>query len=106
MAISTRTDEEIQRDVLDELKWDMRVRPNEVGVSVKDGIVSLTGWVDSYMKKLAAESAAHRVPGVMSRRSSTTSRCACPALPNAPTPTWPKPCSMPSGGMQLFRLAK
>ena len=64
MAVSTRTDEEIQKDVLDELRWDMRVRPNEVGVSVQDGIVTLTGWVDSYMKKIAAENAALRVPGV------------------------------------------
>jgi osmotically-inducible protein OsmY len=64
MAVSIRADEDIQRDVLDELKWDMRVRPNEVGVAVKDGVVTLTGWVDSYLKKLAAENAAHRVPGV------------------------------------------
>ncbi|TMD57687.1 MAG: BON domain-containing protein, partial [Chloroflexi bacterium] len=52
MAVSTRTDEEIQRDVLEELKWDTTVKPNEVGVSVKDGIVTLTGWVDSYLKKI------------------------------------------------------
>ncbi len=64
MAVSTRTDEEIQRDVLEELKWDTRVRPNEIGVAVKDGVVTLTGWVDSYIKKIAAEEAAHRVPGV------------------------------------------
>ncbi len=64
MTVSTRTDEDIQADVLDELKWDMRVRPNEIGVVVKDGVVTLTGWVDSYLKKLAAEEAAHRVPGV------------------------------------------
>src|SRR5881227_3302182 len=64
MAISTRTDEDIQADVLDELKWDTRVRPNEIGVAVKDGIVTLTGWVDSYLKRMAAEEAAHRVPGV------------------------------------------
>jgi osmotically-inducible protein OsmY len=64
MAISTRSDEEIQRDVLEELKWDPRVQVNEIGVAVKDGIVTLTGWVDSYMKKLAAEEAAHRVRGV------------------------------------------
>ena len=38
MAVSTRTDEGIQADVLDELKWDMRVRPNEIGVAVKDGV--------------------------------------------------------------------
>ena len=63
-TVSPRTDEDIQRDVLEELKWDTRVLPNEVGVSVKDGIVTLTGWVDSYSKKLAAEAAAHRVHSV------------------------------------------
>jgi osmotically-inducible protein OsmY len=63
-TITKRTDEEIQRDVLAELKWDARVQPNEVGVSVKDGVVTLTGWVDSYTKKWAAEEAAHRVRGV------------------------------------------
>ncbi len=63
-ATTTRTDEEIQRDVLAELKWEPRVSPNEIGVSVKDGIVALTGWVDSYTKRWAAEDAAQRVPGV------------------------------------------
>lgn len=63
-AVAVRTDEEIQRDVLSELKWDARVMPNEIGVSVKDGVVALTGWVDSYLKKWAAEKAAHRVRGV------------------------------------------
>jgi len=58
------TDEQIQRDVLAELKWDARLQPNEIGVIVKDGIVTLTGWVDSYSKKWAAEEAAHRVRGV------------------------------------------
>lgn len=64
MAISTRSDEAIQEDVLEELKWDTRVRPNEIGVVVKDGIVTLMGWVDSYVKKMAAEEIAHRVQGV------------------------------------------
>jgi osmotically-inducible protein OsmY len=64
MAVSTRTNEEIQADVLEELKWDSRVQPNEIGVMVKDGIVTLMGWVDSYMKKIAAEEAARRVRGV------------------------------------------
>jgi osmotically-inducible protein OsmY len=59
------TDEQIQRDVLAELKWDTRVSPNEVGVAVKNGVVALTGWVDSYTKKWAAEDAAHRVRGVI-----------------------------------------
>jgi osmotically-inducible protein OsmY len=41
----------------------MAVKLN-IGVAVKDGIVTLTGWVDSYLKKIAAEEAAHRVRGV------------------------------------------
>ena len=60
----TRTDTQIQSDVLAELKWDARVLPNEIGVAVKEGVVTLTGWVDSYTKKWAAEEAAHRVRGV------------------------------------------
>jgi osmotically-inducible protein OsmY len=63
-ATLTHTDEQIQLDVLEELKWDARVHPNEIGVAVKDGIVTLTGWVDSYTKRWAAEEAAHRVHGV------------------------------------------
>jgi len=63
-ATMTMTDQQIQRAVLDELGWDARVRPNEIGVAVKDGVVALTGWVDSYTKKWAAEEAAHRVRGV------------------------------------------
>ncbi len=50
--------------MLEELKWDSRVQPNEIGVAVKDGIVTLTGIVDTYMKKLAARDAALRVHGV------------------------------------------
>jgi osmotically-inducible protein OsmY len=66
MAVSTepREDQGIQSDVLAELKWDARVKPNEIGVTVKDGIVTLTGWVDSYTKRWAAEEAALRVRGV------------------------------------------
>jgi osmotically-inducible protein OsmY len=64
MAVSFDTDENTQRNVLEELKWDTHVQPNEIGVAVKDGIVTLTGWVDSYLKKPAAEEAAHRVLGV------------------------------------------
>jgi osmotically-inducible protein OsmY len=66
MAVTTetRTDSEIQSDILAELKWDARVLPNEIGVAVKDGVVTLMGWVDSYTKKWAAEEAAHRVRGV------------------------------------------
>jgi osmotically-inducible protein OsmY len=61
---ATRSDAEIQRDVLEEMRWEPRVRPNEIGVAVKDGVVTLSGWVDSYTKRWAAEEAAHRVKGV------------------------------------------
>jgi osmotically-inducible protein OsmY len=64
-AILSRTDEEIQSDIYEELRWDARVQPNEVGVSVKNGVVTLAGWVDSYSKKWVAERAAHRVRGVL-----------------------------------------
>lgn len=63
-ATSVRTDEQIQRDVQAELKWEARLQPNEIGVIVKDGVVTLTGWVDSYTKKWEAEQAALRVRGV------------------------------------------
>jgi osmotically-inducible protein OsmY len=64
IATETRTDTQIQNDVIAELKWEPRVTPNEIGVAVKDGVVTLTGWVDSYTKRWAAEGAAHRVRGV------------------------------------------
>ena len=64
VATITKTDEQIQRDILAELKWDARLQPNEIGVIVKDGVVTLTGWVDSYLKKWNAEEAAQRVAGV------------------------------------------
>jgi len=68
MATATETekiaDEQIQRELLAELAWEPRIRPNEIGVDVRDGVVALTGWVDSYTKRWAAEEAAHRVRGV------------------------------------------
>ena len=68
MALATdrrvRSDEDIQSEVLAELKWDPRVAPNEIGVIVKDGVVTLTGSIDSYLKRGAAVEAAHRVRGV------------------------------------------
>jgi osmotically-inducible protein OsmY len=60
-----KTDHDIQQDVLQELKWDQRVDETEVGVQVKAGIVTLTGSVDSYVKKIAAVDCAHRVSGVL-----------------------------------------
>lgn len=63
-TVTTQTDEDIQREVLLELKWDAEVAPNEIGVAVKSGVATLTGWVDTFSKKWAAERAALRVRGV------------------------------------------
>lgn len=60
-----KTDTQIHQDVLQELRWDPRVNETEVGVEVNDGVVTLTGTVDSYAKKVAALQAAHRVVGVL-----------------------------------------
>jgi osmotically-inducible protein OsmY len=64
MAVMVQTDAQIQQEVLRELAYDASVQPNEIGVAVKDGIVTLTGSVDSFLKRWAAEEAAHRVRGV------------------------------------------
>lgn len=63
-VMSAKSDREIQEDVLEELRWDSRIRQPEVGVEVDDGVVTLTGTVDSWAKRLAAKEAAHRVAGV------------------------------------------
>lgn len=59
-----KTDSEIQKDVMDELKWEPLMKATEIGVAVKNGIVTLSGLVDTYSKKLTAEKAAKRVAGV------------------------------------------
>jgi osmotically-inducible protein OsmY len=59
-----KTDVELQQDVMNELKWEPTVKAAEIGVAVKDGVVTLSGYVDSYAKKWAAERAAARVFGV------------------------------------------
>ncbi len=59
-----KTDSELQQDVMNQLKWEPIIRAAEIGVGVKDGVVTLSGYVDSYNKKWAAERAARRVSGV------------------------------------------
>jgi len=58
-----KTDAELQQDVMNELKWEPTLKAAEIGVAVKDGVVTLSGYVDSYVKKLVAERAAARVFG-------------------------------------------
>ena len=60
-----KTDSEIQQAVLRELKWDTRVEETHVGVEVDAGVVTLTGAVSSWAKRMAAQEAAHRVAGVL-----------------------------------------
>jgi osmotically-inducible protein OsmY len=59
-----KTDAELQHDVMEELKWEPTIRAAEIGVGVTDGVVTLSGYVDSFYKKRAAERAAMRVFGV------------------------------------------
>jgi osmotically-inducible protein OsmY len=63
--VATKTDAQIHRDVLEELRWDSRVEETEVGVEVDSGVVTLTGTVTSWAKRQAAQEAAHRVIGVL-----------------------------------------
>jgi osmotically-inducible protein OsmY len=59
-----KTDREIQRDVADEIRWDPSLTGTEIGVAAKEGVITLSGRVDSYAQKVAAERAAERVSGV------------------------------------------
>ncbi len=58
-----RSDDEIRNTVLAELKWDPKITSEDIGVAVKDGVVTLSGFVPSYWEKDAAEKAAKRVYG-------------------------------------------
>jgi osmotically-inducible protein OsmY len=59
-----RNDYDIQEDILTELKWQPFLVAANIGVSVKNGIATLSGSVDNYAQKLAAERAAKKVTGV------------------------------------------
>lgn len=59
-----RSDSDIKRDVEDELRWDPDIDPTDIAVSVNNGVVTLAGFVRSYMQKYQAEQDAKRVAGV------------------------------------------
>lgn len=59
-----KTDSQIQGDVMNELKWDPSVTHEHIGVSVSDGIVTLSGHVPTYLERTESEKCAHRVSGV------------------------------------------
>ncbi len=60
-----RADSDIKRDVEEELKWEPNVDATDIAVAVKNGVVTLTGFVRSYAHKLAAERATKSVAGVV-----------------------------------------
>ena len=59
-----KTDTQLQRDVIDELRWDAAARGAEIGVAAKEGVVTLSGQVPTYMQKYSAVKAAEKVIGV------------------------------------------
>lgn len=59
-----KTDQQLKQDVIDELDWEPAVDASQIGVEVKDGIVTLAGRVDSFTEKWQAERATQRVSGV------------------------------------------
>jgi osmotically-inducible protein OsmY len=60
-----RSDSEIERDVREELEWDPDLNASDIAVSVRNGVVTLTGFVKSFVDKYEAEAAAKRVAGVV-----------------------------------------
>src|SRR2546426_11677959 len=88
--IGTQTDQDIQRDVLNELKWEPRVQPNEIGVGGKDGGGALTGWGGTFTKKRGAGGGGHpgrgRVGGAhhIQRRVAGSARRTAAGIGGAP----------------------
>lgn len=60
-----RADDEIKRDVEEELDWEPHIDATDIAVAVKDGVVTLSGFARSYGQRRAAEAAAKRVTGVL-----------------------------------------
>lgn len=79
-----RLDQDIKRDVEDELKWEPAIDATDIGVAVKSGVVTLTGFVPSYAQKLEAERAAKRVAGVKGVANDIEVRL--PAIDERPDP--------------------
>jgi osmotically-inducible protein OsmY len=65
-AMARKNDADLQHDVEEELRWDPSIHAEQIGVSVKNGVVELDGHVDSLWEKWAAEGAALRVANVES----------------------------------------
>lgn len=63
-AMPMKSDSQIKKDVLEELKWEPAVNASHIGVEVNEGVVTLVGRVANYAEKWHAEKASQRVGGV------------------------------------------
>jgi osmotically-inducible protein OsmY len=79
-----RSDSDIERDVRAELQWDPNLDATDIAVAVKNGVVTLTGFVKSYVDKYEAETAAKRVAGVSAVANDIEVRL--PAIDQRPDP--------------------
>jgi osmotically-inducible protein OsmY len=59
-----RTDTDVQQDVLEELRWEPSLRNDDIAVAVREGVITLAGFVDSFLDKWKGERVASRVKGV------------------------------------------
>lgn len=59
-----RTDKQLHQDVLEALEWEPSIKHDDIAVGVKDGVVTLSGYVDSFAAKVKAERIVERMPGV------------------------------------------
>ena len=73
---------ELQRRVLDELDWEPSIDAAHVGVTVNDGVVTLTGSVSTYAEKMTAEQATKRLVGVKAVANDLEVRPTFPSQPN------------------------
>jgi osmotically-inducible protein OsmY len=79
-----RSDSDIKRDVEDELRWDPDISSDDIAVAVKNGVVTLTGFVRSYGQKMQAEADAKRISGVVGLANDIEVRL--PAVDQRPDP--------------------
>ena len=59
-----KTDAQLRMDVIAELDWDPSINASAIGVGVKDGVVTLSGHLDTYAEKIAVQKALRRIAGV------------------------------------------
>jgi osmotically-inducible protein OsmY len=85
-----KTDDQIKKDVEQELRWDADVDATDVGVSVRNGVVTLTGFVRSYAQKWQIERDAKRVSGVLAVANDIEVRI--PAVDQRPDPEIAREC--------------